>query len=99
MTTLKLQDAFINSNPVNIESRFVEFDGFFDIFNVNIEEDNSPCGSKCNTLEYTVTMTVNDGILRFNPSLDKAVITVVQDTTDSDGGYVIEFTGLLEEVN
>lgn len=68
-------------NPVNIESRFVVFDGYFDIFNILISEDNAPCGSRCSIIDYTVTMSVNDGVLRFNPLFNPSIITLIQNGT------------------
>jgi hypothetical protein len=77
MGHLDLEKPFVNIHPVSIEPRFVEFDGYFDIFNIMITEDNAPCGTKCSPLDFTVTMTINDGILRFNPSYDSSSITLI----------------------
>lgn len=53
-----------------IEDRFLNFDGYFDIFDVVIREDNSPCGLACSPLTYLVDLEVNKGVLRLDPSIN-----------------------------
>ena len=61
----------------HIEDRLIHFDGFFDIFDVIIREDTSPCGRGCSELSYLVDLEVNKGVLRFNPSFDFSQIRTV----------------------
>jgi hypothetical protein len=50
---------------------YLNFDGFFDIFDVLIKEDQTYCqqfGQGCGQITYQVSLDVNRGSLRFNPS-------------------------------
>ena len=43
-----------------IDERFFNFDGYFQIYNVEITEDDSACSSStCNPIEYETTVQVN----------------------------------------
>ena len=62
--------------PTNIDRKYLEFDGYFDIFDIIIREDTRPCGNNCNDLAYLVNLEVNKGILRLSPQNDKTFVNV-----------------------
>jgi hypothetical protein len=47
MPNLTLPSSYEITPPPAIDSRFLEFDGYFDIFDIIIREDITPCGASC----------------------------------------------------
>ena len=45
-----------NLPPTTIDSRFLDFDGYFDIFDIVIHEDTRPCSPSCAPLIYLVDL-------------------------------------------
>ena len=88
---LSLPQKFPSLSPVYIENRFVYFDGYFDIFNVIIQEDDSPCGILCNPITYNVELSVNNGMVRFNPAFANEQVTILQNRLTTTGGYTLQF--------
>ncbi len=82
-----------------IDSRFVTFDGYFDIFDISIIEDITSCGTGCPTLSYLVDLRVNKGTLRLNPSFDSTIVNITIDTVLSSTGYELAFRGYLDDIN
>jgi len=73
------------------------FDGFFDIFDVVIKEDQSYCaqfGQGCGDIKYRVSLEVNKGSLRFNPACIQSSVQITSNT-----GSKLVFTGGKDAVN
>eukprot|EP00347_Sterkiella_histriomuscorum_P022128 403331584 len=90
--------------PTLIEDRYLEFNGYFDIFDIIIREDRRPCGIQCKDLDYLINLEVNKGVLRLNPSFDKSTISITQNSAVVDQntktqGYQLQFKGNLYDVN
>jgi hypothetical protein len=86
---LSLDQKYPSLTPVYIENRFVFFDGYFDIFNVIIQEDDSPCGLLCNPVIYNVQLSVNNGVVRFNPAFATDQVTILQNRQTTTNGYIL----------
>ncbi|TNV85016.1 hypothetical protein FGO68_gene8815 [Halteria grandinella] len=106
----KLMPNLIDSKPIQFDSpipeqliqisqRHLTFDGYFDIFDIEIFEDTSACATStthCGQLNYTVNLTVSNGALRFNPSFDPSTkISYIQ----TNQGKTLWFNGPKANVN
>jgi uncharacterized membrane protein len=85
--------------PIYIEERFIEFDGYFDIFDIVIREDTSMCNPKCSQIMYSVDLTVSAGTVAFDDDYSKSGITILVDAVSGDSGYELKFEGFLADVN
>lgn len=67
MPNLTVGEIDMLIRPTVIEDRYLQFDGYFDIFDIIIKEDRRPCGTSCRDLDYYINLEINKGILRLNP--------------------------------
>ncbi|CDW91272.1 UNKNOWN [Stylonychia lemnae] len=104
MPNLNVQQFDEIIRPANIDQKYINFDGYFDIFDIIIREDKRSCGNSCIDLAFLVSLEVNKGILRLNPEFDKDLVSITQNSVlyNKDTkiqGYQLQFRGPLNGVN